>query len=67
MTTPEEARILASLRHRRLTTVEELARSCGQSAGSVTRVLAHLEWAGGVVVYRDRGGSCIGVQLNDRF
>jgi DNA-binding MarR family transcriptional regulator len=64
MTTLEESRVLASLRQRPFTTVEDLARSCGQAAGSVSRVLAQPEWAGCVVVYRDRAGSPTGVQLN---
>jgi DNA-binding MarR family transcriptional regulator len=66
MTTPEEARVLAFLHRHPLTTVEDLARSCGQATASVARVLSQLEWAGCVVVYRDRAGGYTGVQLNDQ-
>ncbi len=66
MLTPEEDHVLASLRRRPLTTVEALARACGQPAASVARVLSDLEWAGRVVVYRDRVGRPGGVELKDR-
>jgi DNA-binding MarR family transcriptional regulator len=67
MMTPEVAQVLASLRRHPLTSVEALARSCGQATVSITRVLSQLEWTGSVVVYRDRAGSCTGVQLNDQL
>jgi DNA-binding MarR family transcriptional regulator len=56
MTTPEEDRVLASLLRRLLTSIDDLARSCGQSAASLIRVLSKLEWGGHVIVYRDAAG-----------
>jgi DNA-binding MarR family transcriptional regulator len=66
MMSPEENRVLASLRCQPLTTLEDLARACGQSAAHVARVLSHLEWSGQVVVYRDRAGYPGNVQFNAR-
>jgi hypothetical protein len=63
MTTSEEDRVLASLCQRPLTSVDDLARSCGQPA-SLNRVLAMRGWGGRVVVYGDHAGRPGGVELN---
>jgi hypothetical protein len=64
MMTLEGIRILTALRQRGAATVADLARCWrGAAVEFLGRVLSELEWFGCVVVYRDRVGRPVRVQI----
>ena len=65
MLTPEEAKVLTHLRNHLTTTVADLAHSCMIPRQLITRLLPQLEWFNYVIVYHDRAGMPIGVQITE--
>jgi DNA-binding MarR family transcriptional regulator len=65
MLTPEEVKVLTYVRDHLTTTVADLAHACTIPGQLITRLLSQLEWFNYVVVYHDRAGTLIGVQITE--